>query len=262
MDYFDDDDILEDAGGEYETYYFTDTTTPGDLSGGCSIGLLAPISVLIIGCLLVVGWISVAPSDRLSRAIASQGPAAVQSALVDMPGQGDSSDDEASGKLARLFTPEVRYWEREILAWAKANQLDPNLVATVMQIESCGDPKATSSAGASGLFQVMPFHFKTGENAYDPDTNAKRGLAYLARALDARSGDARLALASYNAGITGGGRPEDQWPAETKRYAYWGEGIYSDASDGKKRSERLDEWLNAGGASLCNQARKRLGINP
>jgi soluble lytic murein transglycosylase-like protein len=65
-----------------------------------------------------------------------------------------------------------------------------------MQIESCGDPRARSRAGAMGLFQVMPYHFAGGDDPYNPDTNAVRGLAYLKRSLDTANGDPRLALAS------------------------------------------------------------------
>jgi soluble lytic murein transglycosylase-like protein len=130
-----------------------------------------------------------------------------------------------------------------------------------MQIESCGNPDARSSAGASGLFQVMPFHFLVYENAYNPDINALRGIDYLARSLQRSGGDARLALAGYNGGIGVIGRAESTWAAETIRYAYWGSGIYADASQNATQSSRLNEWLAAGGASLCRKARERLGIS-
>ncbi len=146
------------------------------------------------------------------------------------------------------------------MKWAARYQLDPDIVATIMQIESCGDPQARSSAGAMGLFQVMPFHFSAGEDAYNPQVNAMRGLSYLQRSLQSHDGDPRLALAGYNGGITGSKRPESRWPAETVRYAYWGSGIYADARQGKIHSPRLEEWLSAGGASLCAQANQRLGI--
>jgi soluble lytic murein transglycosylase-like protein len=113
-----------------------------------------------------------------------------------------------------------------------------------------------------GLFQVMPFHFTAGEDGYDPQTNARRGLAYLQRALEAQDGEIRLGLAGYNAGINGARRAENLWPAETARYVYWGVGIYSDARHGRDHSEYLDEWLASGGASLCAQAGQRLGLNP
>ncbi len=168
----------------------------------------------------------------------------------------------SESSLAPLFRPEVMFWEPKILEWAAKWNLDPNLVATVMQIESCGHPQAVSSAGAMGLFQVMPFHFSQSEDPFKPNTNARRGMAYLVRALDSFDRDVYLALAGYNAGITGAGRGESNWPRETKRYTYWGIGIYQDAVAGRDSSERLNEWLQAGGLSLCQRAARQLGINP
>ncbi len=166
------------------------------------------------------------------------------------------------GSIAPLFTPEVQYWSDKITEWSQQTGIDANLIATVMQIESCGDPRATSSAGAMGLFQVMPYHFEGGEDPYKPATNARRGLDYLRQALEARDGVVRFGFAGYNGGITGAKRPESQWANETQRYVYWGTGIYEDAVKGKGHSGRLDEWLGRGGSSLCNQAARRLGINP
>jgi soluble lytic murein transglycosylase-like protein len=167
-----------------------------------------------------------------------------------------------SGALSPIFTPEVLYWESELLAWSDEWGIDPNLAATVMQIESCGDPQAKSRAGAMGLFQVMPYHFADGENPYTPNTNAYRGMAYLDRALEEFNGNARMALAGYNGGITGVKRAELLWPSETKRYAYWGSNIYQEALAGTSTSATLDEWLGSGGASLCAQASQRLGLAP
>ncbi len=164
--------------------------------------------------------------------------------------------------LSPVFTPEVQYWAGRIQVWAAASELDPNLVATVMQIESCGDPRARSRAGAMGLFQVMPYHFAAGDDPYAPDTNALRGLDYLKRSLEAALGDPRLALAGYNGGIGVVSQSEIAWAAETQRYAYWGSGIYAEASSAASESLRLQEWLAASGVSLCRQAHDRLGINP
>ncbi len=156
--------------------------------------------------------------------------------------------------LSAVFTPEVRRWEPQIVTWATAYGLDPNLVATVMQIESCGNPVVASNAGAQGLFQVMPFHFAAGENMLDPETNAARGLDYLSRGLQLAGGQVGLALAGYNGGHSQIGRDSSLWPAETQRYYYWGTGIYEEASAGATESARLSEWLAAGGASLCVRA--------
>lgn len=172
----------------------------------------------------------------------------------------DTNAAPSSSRLSPIFTKEIQYWDNDIVQWANAAAVDPNLAATVMQIESCGDPRATSRSGAMGLFQVMPFHFRFGENPYDPDTNALRGLNYLARALSTGGGNARLAMAGYNGGIGVIARSEWIWPSETKRYVLYGAPIYADASSGATSSVMLTEWYQKYGASLCRQAAQRLGI--
>jgi soluble lytic murein transglycosylase-like protein len=131
-----------------------------------------------------------------------------------------------------------------------------------MQIESCGDPYARSSAGAMGLFQVMPFHFRARENPYNPDTNALRGTNYLVRSLTAANGNIRGALAGYNGGIGVISRGEWTWHAQTARYVYFGAPIYEDARSGAEFSAKLEEWYRKYGAGLCNQASHRLGLKP
>lgn len=200
--------------------------------------LLPPITAVVVSIFLVL-ILSNLPSPSVQ-------PAAPVS-------DSSSSTQSKSSVLAPLFTDEIDYWEDKILSWSEQWDLDPNLVATVMQIESCGNPRALSSAGAIGLFQVMPYHFQDGENPYQPGVNAHRGLAYLKQSLT-KGKTSKLALAGYNGGIYGASRPETSWAAETKRYIYWGERIYQDALAGKKNSPRLDEWLAAGGSTLCSQA--------
>jgi len=165
----------------------------------------------------------------------------------------------ASGGISPLFTPEVQYWTPKILAWATEHNLDPNMVATVMQIESCGDPSALSGAGAQGLFQVMPFHFQPGENAFDPDVNAFRGMSFLAT-LVGQFGEAGLAFAGYNGGPGNAVKSYEHWPAEMQRYYYWASGIYADAAAGRSESATLNEWLAAGGAGGCARAAANLGL--
>jgi soluble lytic murein transglycosylase-like protein len=182
-------------------------------------------------------------------AICAASSVAAQSAIAD--GKGGRGGPRG---LSPVFTPQVRAWEGHILVWAGEHGLDPNLVATVMQIESCGNPRAVSRSGAQGLFQVMPFHFSTGEDMQDPETNARRGLAYLAESLLQSNGDVRRALAGYNGGHGVIGMDPSQWPSETRRYSYWGEGIFADAVSGRADSARLEEWLAAGGWTLCLRA--------
>jgi soluble lytic murein transglycosylase-like protein len=189
-------------------------------------------------------------------------PPAPQSPLqLTFPDASVQVAPSTSTQLSPVFTPQVQYWARSLSRWAATAGLDPNLAAVVMQIESCGDPSATSRSGAIGLFQVMPYHFLASDSPYDPDTNAARGLDYLRRSLAAAHNDARLAFAGYNGGIGVISRSEWTWPAETVRYAYWGSGIYADAIGGGSDSGRLHEWITAGGSGLCSHASQRLGLN-
>jgi len=220
-----------------KTYQQT-AVIPQDTGSGCFSGfIIVPITVILISIML--GNFAFQKSNPLPM---------------------DLMPDSNSTSLSPIFRREVLYWADSIVRWASASNLDSNLVATIMQIESCGDPRATSSAGAMGLFQVMPFHFASTENPYNPETNAARGLNYLARSLSAANGDARLAMAGYNGGISVIYRSEWNWHTQTKRYVQYGAPIYSDAISGVTTSNALNEWYYKYGVSLCNQASKRLGL--
>jgi len=212
------------------------TAATSNGSGCLSLYSLPLFAVLLIACLIT--------------ALAFNTP---------IPTYAVSQTDSTS--LSPIFTREIQYWADDILRWANASSLDPNLIAVVMQIESCGNPFARSSAGAMGLFQVMPFHFHTGENPYNTDTNALRGLNYLSRSLDTSRGNVRLALAGYNGGIGVISRGEWTWSAQTLRYVYYGAPIYEDARNGATSSPKLDEWYRKYGAGLCRQASQKLGLD-
>jgi hypothetical protein len=234
--------------------------------------LLPPLVVIFIGILLglftsglFITWSVTASSDPLAgNSISGE----LQS---DQPGSDSSLASQyvqypyqtgGGPVLSGIFTSEVMFWATSIIAWSTTSGIDPNFIATLMQIESCGDPEAVSIAGASGLFQVMPFHFDPTENPFDPATNAMRGLDYFQRSLQASNGNTRLAFAGYNGGIGMIDQPEENWAIETQHYVYWGSGIFQDAVSQVGSSQRLQEWLAAGGSSLCQQASSRLGIQP
>ncbi len=164
--------------------------------------------------------------------------------------------------ISPIFTPEIQHWSTKIMQWAELYDIDPNMLATVMQIESCGDWQAGSIAGAQGLFQVMPFHFTTGEDSKDPDTNARRGINYLKQSMATAGGHFGLALAGYNGGIGVINAGWARWAQETRNYYIWGSGIYMDAIQGKTESASLQDWLNAGGVNLCGQAAARIANPP
>lgn len=160
--------------------------------------------------------------------------------------------------LAPFFAPAVRHWSDEIKLWSAQQDVDPHLLATVMQIESCGHPTVISNAGAQGLFQVMPFHFEAGEDMLDPTTNAKRGASFLNYCAGAADGVVGLALACYNGGPSVLKRAREDWSHETQKYYRWGVGIYSDAVAGAATSATFDQWLAAGGERLCASALREL----
>lgn len=159
-----------------------------------------------------------------------------------------------AGQLAPFFTVEIKHWGDDIVRWAAIYGVDPNLLATVMQIESCGHADISSSAGAQGLFQVMPFHFASDEVQTDPETNARRGASFLAECMRWGDGNPARALACYNGGPGVLNRDFSRWPAETQRYYVWGGGIYLDAINGREMSATLNSWLEAGGRRLCQMA--------
>lgn len=212
--------------------------------------LLAAVLVCVIAFALFI-------APRLKDAgvdAAAVGPA------VALPAPPAAAVNPATGVISPVFSREVRHWEPQIAAWAADHGLDPDIVATIMQIESCGDPLALSHAGAHGLFQVMPFHFAAGEDLFDPDTNAFRGLSFYSEVLGMVDGNIGLGLAGYNGGPRTALSAWNSWPSETQRYYTWGTGIYEDAKAGLMESPTLAKWMAAGGSSLCQQAANRLGL--
>lgn len=80
--------------------------------------------------------------------------------------------------------------------------VDPLLVAAVVQAESSFRPKAVSPRGARGLMQLMP---KTGrwmgaKNLTDPAQNIDAGVRYLKYLEKRFDGNRELQIAAYNAG--------------------------------------------------------------
>lgn len=102
-------------------------------------------------------------------------------------------------------------YEDMVRSYAAANQLDPLLVAAVINVESKFDPDATSAKGAKGLMQLMDDtaiwaagKMELGtfypEQLYDPEINIRVGCWYLSKLIKQFEGDESLALAAYNGG--------------------------------------------------------------
>ncbi len=102
---------------------------------------------------------------------------------------------------AGIVDPILTRYGRYIDEAAEETKLDSALIASVIKVESNGNPNAVSSAGAKGLMQLGDSTAKElgVEDPFDPVANIRAGSRYLRRLLD-RFGDLRLALAAYNAG--------------------------------------------------------------
>lgn len=214
------------------------------------------MTAILAAVLLLVALFALAvPRSRFTE---DRRPAPMAMPVANDDGRESSTAGGITGTMSPVFSAEVQHWRAQILAWSQEYGLDPNIVATIMQIESCGDPLALSGAGATGLFQVMPFHFEAGEDMFDPETNAARGLKFYVEQLRQTRGDVFLAFAGYNGGSAASSSGWDSWVHETQRYYVWSKGIYEDASAGLTASPTLARWNEAGGASLCRQAAERL----
>ena len=89
--------------------------------------------------------------------------------------------------------------------------LEPELVLSVIQVESNFNPFAISSAGALGIMQIMPFWLKEigkpGDNLFHMHTNLRYGCTILKYYLDKERGNRVRALMRYN------GTRERRYPA-------------------------------------------------
>lgn len=83
----------------------------------------------------------------------------------------------------------------EIAAASKKYDVPESLIRKVIEVESNFNPNAVSSAGATGLMQLM-----YGENRLDPAANIDAGVKQLSGYIKNYKGDLSLALAAYNAG--------------------------------------------------------------
>ena len=126
-------------------------------------------------------------------------------------------------------------FSNEIHAAATAVSLEPAFVFGLIRQETRFMSQLRSSAGATGLMQLMPATAKwvakrvgmdvnpaRPEQINDPATNLKLGTNYLKMVLDDLSGSQALAAAAYNAGP---GRPRRWREGPVLEAAAWAENI-------------------------------------
>ncbi len=133
----------------------------------------------------------VVPAARIDRVVADE---------VEDPGP-PPQGPVCQAAWADEPLPEGLPFRAEIERAARAADLHPWLLASLVQAESAFDPRAESRAGARGLTQLMPAAAADHQVAdvWDPDQNLRGGAAHLRRLID-RFGSLSLGLAAYNAG--------------------------------------------------------------
>jgi hypothetical protein len=138
--------------------------------------------------------------------------------------------DRRTGKLVRAISggasrsatiaPPPAQIQQLVEKSARAHNVDPLLVQSVIQVESNYNHYAVSPKGAEGLMQLMPGTARMlgVTNSFDPAENIEAGVKYL-RYLQSVYQDDRLALAAYNAGPKAVDRYKGAPPyAETQDY--------------------------------------------
>lgn len=131
------------------------------------------------------------------------------------------------------FESEINY------ATLKYN-VDPFLIASIIQVESGFNPIAESVLGSKGLMQLMPGTCKEVgiSNPFDPQQNIEGGTSYIADRLLEFEGDVKKALAAYNCG-SGMVRKYDGIPPfkETERYVSEVMKCYEDLLAGEENDD-------------------------
>jgi soluble lytic murein transglycosylase-like protein len=98
--------------------------------------------------------------------------------------------------------PPAANLDEMVNAASTRNNIDRDLILSVIRAESGFNPDAVSPKGAQGLMQLMPqTAARLGvQNALDPATNVEGGTRYLGQLLARYHNNLLLALAAYNAG--------------------------------------------------------------
>jgi hypothetical protein len=107
-----------------------------------------------------------------------------------------------NGAIRRQFFANAMPYGDLIHEKAVKYDVDPALVAAVIEQESKFHRTARSSVGARGLMQLMP---RTGRwlgarNLYDPAQNVDAGVKYIKYLQERFDGNVKKAIAAYNAG--------------------------------------------------------------
>jgi len=181
-----------------------------------------------------------------------------------------------SSSITSPWIPEtVKQYEKDIDDMAKRYNIDPNLIAIIITMESGGYPKAKSEADAKGLMQVTPptagdiasRYLKDPVKKYDlfdPRTSIEFGTAYLAVLRDeygtAKQGPSwdstvELIAAAYNGGFGAANaieKGEGLNDAQTVVYSRDAFNMWRERH--AQKSPTFERWKERGGIELIEKA--------
>ena len=133
------------------------------------------------------------------------------------------------------FTPDIvpKGFGPMVEASAKKHNIDPAILAGLIQTESAWNPDAISPSGAKGLTQFMdPTAAEFGVNVYDPASAIDGGAKYLRYLIDYFKGDMRLAIFAYNGGMGNIKKYGGPIPGSRENQEYYGKVIRNAGSYG------------------------------
>ncbi len=170
-------------------------------------GLMLLLPLLAQGGAQKYEPLSASVQAALSRSVSDRAPPS--SSFQDSMQAIDWLSEMSSRLEKRIPDRETRLdFLRAVHYEATRAGLDPQLVLSLIQVESRFNKYAVSSAGARGFMQVMPFWLKVigsaEDNLFHLRTNLRYGCTILRHYLDIERGDPNRALGRYNGSL---GRP-------------------------------------------------------
>ncbi len=145
-----------------------------------------------------------------------------------------------------LFENSVLQHTYTIYLWAEHYNLNPNFLAALIQVSSCGELTYRNDSGAAGLFGVPSRLFDPSEDILDPNTNAMYALGLLSSKVRHYDEDYTLALMDYLGGFQLADAGYDALPAYEQAFVHRVWQLFSNATLLKNQPDTAQIWADKG----------------